>query len=894
MALTPGSKLGPYEIVGAIGAGGMGEVYRAKDTRLDREVAVKILSGELAKDADLRARFEREARAISALNHPNICTLYDVGHQDGTDFLVMELLEGESLAERLHKGALPVEQVLSVGQQIADALEKAHRSGIIHRDLKPGNVVLTKSGAKLLDFGLAKPRAAAAASAMTGAITRTTPVSPITQQGTVVGTFQYMSPEQIEGGEADARSDIFALGAVLYEMATGKRAFEGKSQLSVASAILEKDPEPISKIQPLTPPALEHVVETCLAKDPEERFQTAHDVKLQLRWIAEGGSSAVGVPAVKSTHRRHRERLAWAVAAVCLLAAAVIGGLYLQQSLAPSYSVHSYVLPPEKATFVFSEDQSGPAVISPDGRRIAFVARASGERMLWIQPLNSSTAQPMSGTGGAYYPFWSADSRYVGFFANGKLKKIEANGGPPQALCDAENGRGGAWNEDGTIIFAGSTLSGLQRVGAGGGSPSPLTTLQGGETSNRWPVFLPDGKHFVYFSHGSVSAESAVYVASLDHPDQRKLMFRNESSASYAAPGYLMWVRDGTLLAQKFNPRSQELSGDAMPLVEHVAVNTSTWRGVFTASENGVLLYQGGAISGGSQLAWYDRSGKAGDLVLPDSALYMSPQLSPDGKRLAVTIENDKGNYDIWVVDLERKTKSRITFDEKGANRPVWSADGKSIFYAGDWITTRKIVRRAADGTGEPEKILESAAVSMAPFSVSADGRYLAFNRTDMNNSNTKTDVYAVPLAGDRKPFPIMATTFVEVLPMISPNGKWVAYMSDESGKYEVYIRPFPSGEGKWQVSNGGGAVPLWRRDGKELVYTTFDQQLMSVEVGESGAGIVLGVSTPLFKYNAVSGTDGPFTMTGDAQRFVINRVNAEGVAQPLTLVTNWTADLKK
>jgi Tol biopolymer transport system component/predicted Ser/Thr protein kinase len=892
MALTPGSKLGPYEILGAIGAGGMGEVYRAKDTRLDREVAVKILSGELAKDPDLRARFEREARAISALNHPNICTLYDVGRQDGTDFLVMELLEGESLAERLHKGALPVEQVLSYGQQIADALEKAHRSGIVHRDLKPGNIVLTKSGAKLLDFGLAKPRAAAA-SAMTGAITRTTPISPITQQGTVVGTFQYMSPEQIEGGEADARSDIFALGAVLYEMATGKRAFEGKSQLSVASAILEKDPEPISKIQPMTPPALEHVVQTCLAKDPEERFQTAHDVKLQLKWIAEGGSSAVGVPAVKSSHRKHREWLAWGVAGLAIVAAALFGGIYLRDLMAPAYSVHSYVLPPEKASFVFSEDQSGPVVVSPDGRRIAFVARAGGERMLWIQPLNSPTAQPMAGTEGTFYPFWSYDSRYVGFFANGKLKKIEANGGPPQALCDAQNGRGGTWNADGVIIFSGSTLNGLMRVGAGGGVPTELSKLGPGETSHRWPTFLPDGKHLVYFSHANTSVDSAIYVTSLDHPEQRKLLFHNESGAGYVAPGYLMWVRDGTLMAQKFNLRTQELAGEAMPLAEHVAVNTSTWRGIFTASDNGVLLYQGGAISGGSQLAWYDRNGKAGDLALPEGALYLNPQLSPDGKRLAVTIENDKGNYDIWVVDLARKIKSRITFEEKGANRPVWSADGKSIFYAGDWIEKRRIVRRAADGTGQVEEVLDSTDVSTAPFSVSADGRYLAFNRTDTKGS-TKTDVYAVPLSGERKPFPIMATPYVEAVPIISPNGKWVAYLSDESGRFEVYIRPFPSGEGKWQVSNGGGGTPMWRRDSKELIYSTYDQQMMSVEIGESGAGIVLGIAKPLFKFNAVSGPDGPYTMTGDAQHFLINRVNLDNGSQPLTLVTDWTADLKK
>jgi len=599
------------------------------------------------------------------------------------------------------------------------------------------------------------------------------------------------------------------------------------------------------------------------------------------------------MPAVKATHRKLRERLLWAGLALCLLATLALGGLYLQQALAPSYSVHSYVLPPEKGTFVFSEDQSGPMVISPDGRRIAFVARSGGERVLWIQPLSSPTAQPMSGTEGAYYPFWSADSRYVGFFANGKLKKIEANGGPPQAICDAQNGRGGTWNADNTILFTGGTLEPILRVDAGGGTPVPVTKLQANDTSHRWASFLPDGKHFLYFVHRPLTGESSIYVTSLEHPEQSKLLLHNESNASYAAPGYLMFVRDGSLIVQRFNSRTQELSGNAMPLVEHVAVNTSTWRGIFTASDNGVLLYQGGALTGGSQLVWYDRNGKSGDLILPDADLYMSPHLSPDDKRLAVTIENDKGNYDIWIVDLQRKTKSRITFDENGANRPIWSPDGKWIYYAGDWVATRKIVRRAADGTGNAETILETPDVTVVPVSISDDGRYLAFNRVDPK-SKTRNDAWAVPLEGERKPFALVATPFVDVVPAISPNGKWFAYMSDESGRFEIYIRPFPKGEGKWQVSNGGSFLPMWRRDNKELVFSTLDSQMMSVDISERGAGIQLGVPRPLFRFNAVPASDGPFTMTSDARRFVINRVNIESVAQPLTLVTNWTADLKK
>jgi Tol biopolymer transport system component len=633
------------------------------------------------------------------------------------------------------------------------------------------------------------------------------------------------------------------------------------------------------------------VVRTCLAKDPDERFQTAHDLKLQLAWIAEGGSQA-GVPAPVAARRRHREWMAWLVAAVALVAAMVLGGMYLKDLLAPSYSVHSYVLPPEKATFVFSDDSSGPVVVSPDGRRLAFVARAGAGRMLWVQPLSSATAQPMAGTEGASYPFWSPDSRYVGFFAGGKLKKIDASGGPPQALCDAENGRGGAWNQDGVILLARSTLEGLSRVDAGGGTATPLTKVEPGETSHRWPFFLPDGKHFLYFAHATANDESAIYGASLEGKE-RKLLLHNASNAIYAAPGYLLFVRDGTLMAQRFNPRSLELAGDAMPAAEHVAVNSSTWRGIFTASGNGVLLYQGGAAAGGSQLVWYDHNGKPGDPVFPETGHYRQPALSPDGKRLAVTIENAQGSYDIWVADLERKTRSRITFDAKGDDGAVWWPDGKSLVFAGDWVGVPHIFRKAADGTGDREKLLETPEVREVPYSVSSDGRYLAYMRQDAK-SGTGWDAWALPLFGDRKPFPLVATRFVDVVPMISPDGKWLAYMNNESTRFEVYIRPFPEGAGKWQVSSAGGALPEWRKDGKELIFLSFDQQMMAVDVRESGAGVALGVPHPLFKFNAVSGPEGPYTMTADAQRFIINRVSNEGSPEPLTLVTNWTAELKK
>lgn len=517
MPLLSGTKLGPYEIVSPLGAGGMGEVYRARDTRLGRDVAVKVLPERFISSPDFRQRFEREARAISSLQHPHICVLYDVGHDDGAgEYLVMEFLEGESLAERLKRGKLPLAELLKIGMQIVDALDKAHRRGVVHRDLKPANIMLTKSGAKLMDFGLAKPAggtstlgSAAQAGApvapaplLSAAVTATGgggPISPITQAGTVVGTIHYMSPEQIEGKEADARSDIFALGATLYEMATGVRAFEGKSQFTVASAILEKDLEPVSKVRPMAPATLDLLVAQCLAKNPEERFQCAADAGVALKWISPvapvsppAGESPVGTPALQRA-------LPWTFAAAGVLAAIILGGLWLRLLTAPSSSVHAYILPPEKATF----DPYARAAISPDGRRIAFGATESGGRpRLWVQPLNSGTAHPLTGTEGATFPFWSPDSRYLGYFADGKLNKIDASGGPPQTICDAPTGRGGTWSQNGTIVFATGQAGPLMQVDATGGTPVAATVAEpgAGTVVHRLPWFLPDGRHFLYFS----------------------------------------------------------------------------------------------------------------------------------------------------------------------------------------------------------------------------------------------------------------------------------------------------------------------------------------------------------------------------------------------------------
>src|SRR5579859_1683946 len=909
MALTSGTRLGPYEIESPLGAGGMGEVYRARDTRLDRIVAIKVLNAQLVGSAELRARFEREAKIISQLQHPHICVLHDVGHEGAIDYLVMEFLQGESLAEQLRKGPLDADQVLTIAVEIADALEKAHRAGVVHRDLKPGNVMLTKSGAKLLDFGLAKPLGATVASGtgsgtspsvVAAALTQTmpspspSPATPLSTAGAVIGTVQYMSPEQIQGIEADARSDIFSFGVMLFEMVTGKRTFEGKTQASIVGQILAVDPPSVSTLRPQTPPGLDRVIRLCLDKDPDERIQTAHDLKLQLQAVAEAPPATPQSPTVAPARRTW---LSWAATGVLAVATIAFAVAYFQSPRAPQVSVHSYVLPPEKASYVLTGNSGGPPALSPDGLRIAFPAKgADGKQMLWIRPLNSAVAQPMSGTEGASYQFWSADSRYVAFFAAAKLHKVEAGGGPPQALCDAPSGRGGTWNSTGTIVFAPDTTTGLARVDAAGGTRVALSTVDAKETSHRWPDFLPDGNHLLYFAHGTTSADSGIYLAALDSKD-RKLLLHNDSNAIYAAPGYLLFVRDNTLVAQRFNLRSLALEGEAKPVADHVAVNTDIYRSILTASANGELLYQHGAAGGGSQLVWYDPSGKQGESVLPETADYYQPMLSPDASKLVFALENN-GIGDIWVLDLARHTKTRITFGPQYSSWPLWWPDGKSIvFNYGPSGTGDSLYRQNADGTGSKEKLLETPGITELPSSVSPDGRHIAYMRRDPK-SNTNLDIWALPMfpdkSGDQKPFPVVATNFADVTPSFSPDGKWLAYANNETGRQEVYIQPFPSGAGRWQVSTAGGSRPNWRKDGKELFFFSLDQQVMAVDVDQKGASLQLGTPHALFKAPTVSNGNGPYTVSADGKKFVMNTVLPQSITEPLTLITSWPADLKQ
>lgn len=878
----------------------MGEVYLARDTRLERNVAIKILPAHLSSSMELKARFEREARAASALKHPHICHLYDIGSQDGTAFLVMEYLEGVTLADRLRKGALPLKEMLVLGRQIAEALATAHRAGILHRDLKPGNVMLTASGAKLLDFGLAKASATVSgAAAVAGGMTPSTPTMTIaqlsfpakgvTQRGTVVGTFQYMAPEVLQGSEADARSDIFSLGCVLYEMVTGKPAFEGKSQLSVLTAILEKDPEPVSRIQPASPGELDHLLNACLEKNPEERFQTAHDVKMQLKWIAEASALA------QKPTGRGIAHVAWLLAGFSILLLLSVAG-YFAFSPHSMPVVRSHILPPPGTSFVTTIPTSGPPVISPDGTRLAFTARDDkGKVLLYIRQLDSLVSTPFPGSDDAMYPFWSPDSREIGFFADGKLKRISAAGGPPQTICDATNGRGGSWSKEGVIVFTPTASQAIWRVSANGGTPVAASKLDtaDGQNSQRWPWFLPDGKHFLFWARSSRGIqEHALFAGELGSLNAR-LIAKTESMAIYAS-GYLLFMRDQTLMAQPFNPRRVELTGEPVPVAEHVAINGGTNRPIFSVSENGTLIYQSGELGAGWNLSWLSREGKQIGSISPQDR-YFDPALAPDGTRLAVTVYGTQGTGDIWVFDLARGTKTRLTFGPTLQQAAVWSPDGKIIFYASNAKGPPHIYAKAADGGGSERPVLETSDAIEIPGGISPDGKYLICQRrTFAAGTQGSFGIWAVPLLGEQKPFPIVQTTFDNRLPQISPDGRWMAYQNSESGRNEVYITAFPTGGAKWQVSTTGGFQARWRHDGKELFFVNSTDDIMAVDVSTSSNAIKLGVPHVLFHAVGVQRLAGAYDVTADGRKFLLNSGNLKEDSEPMTLVQNWPEQLNK
>jgi Tol biopolymer transport system component/tRNA A-37 threonylcarbamoyl transferase component Bud32 len=894
MTLAAGNRLGPYEILAPIGAGGMGEVYKARDTRLERTVAIKVLPEHLSQNVDLRQRLEREAKAISALSHPHICGLFDVGEQEGTAYLVMEFLEGETVADRLGRGRIPTEQFLRFSIEIAGALDKAHKQGIVHRDLKPANIMITKSGVKLLDFGLAKLRAAGDLGASTNALsTFATEVSagqPLTERGTILGTFQYMAPEQLEGKEADARSDIFSFGAVLYEMATGQKAFAGKSQASLIASILEHEPPAISSVQPMVPPALDRVVKTCLAKEPDDRWQTAHDLESELKWIAQVGSQA-GVAAPVAARRKNRERLAWGAFAAAALAAALFAFGYVRRAPRP--------LAPVRATLPLPENMfSGEMALSPDGSRLALtLAKPGAQPQLWIRSLDAPAGLPVPDGENAFFPFWSPDGRFVAFFTgDGKLKRVDASGGGLLAICDAERGVGGAWNRDGTIVFAATPTSPLFRVPAGGGQPVAVTKLDASrhETAHRYPQFLPDGRHFLYMASNLTAPPNdpanAVRLGSLDGKDDRPLV-RVASNAAFAS-GYLFYATgERTLLAQKLD-KSFEPVGEPTPMAQRLG--GTGWAGLsnFTVSENGLLLCAPQFVAF-SQLLWFDRAGKqAGSIGEPTR--YLSPRLSPDGRRIAVdVIDAAKNAADTWLYNVEGGSGSKFAFGPGIANNsnPVWSPDGKRVAFASD----RKATNARPDIWVKPveggaEEILLENSDSNFPEDWSRDGRFLSVSTIPAQGIRIN-HVWVLDLGSKKKVMEAKeGGNNGAYNSRFSPDGRFLAYDSDESGRSEVYVVALPGPGGKWQVSAAGGSLPRWRGDGKEIFYISLDNKMMAVPL-ETTPGFHAGAPLPLFAVHPGAGT--VYDVAADGKRFLVNSLPADQGSPPLSLIVNWTSLLK-
>jgi Tol biopolymer transport system component/predicted Ser/Thr protein kinase len=876
----------------------MGEVYKARDTRLDRTVAIKVLPGELTSRNESRQRLEREARSISRLSHPHICTLYDIGHQDATDFLVMEYLEGETLQQRLQRGPLPTAQLLQHGVEITDALEKAHRQGIIHRDLKPGNIMLTKSGAKLLDFGLAKLRTEPVLAGLTK--TEAPTVENLTEEGALAGTLQYMAPEQLEGGEADARTDIFALGLVLYEMATGRPAFTGKSKASLIAAILSSEPEPINSLQHATPPALDRVVKKCFAKNADDRWQSAADLATELRWLGEAGSQAGSAgPAVGRP--KSRERVAWVLTAVLLVLAAAFGVGYFRRAPKQERAMHFSIAVPFPVRDL---------ALSPDGRFLAFIAPmpSRGGNLLWLHEIGSTTTASVTNAEGASYPFWSPDSRSIGFFADGKLKRIEAAGGPAQVLCDAPFGRGGAWNRDGVIVFAPNPggpgpSGGLVRVSAAGGAVTPVTEIpatnpHSANSSHRWPSFLPDGKHFVYSSVDFVDPRTeatAIYVAALDSKEQRRLV-TSISNAIYVPPGYLAFSRSGTLMAQRFDADRLQLTGDPFAVANDVEYLSTVARAVFSASQEGTLVYQTGSSAMSSQLQWFDRNGRRLAAVGAPAG-YANPRISPDGTKVALDIDDPQSfGVDVWIVDLRHGTPSRFTFANQDQT-PIWSPDGGRIL----WLSQRggglNIYVKSVTGSRTEDAIFTPPSPYVfvrAPNDWSRDGRWLLYTQS---RSDWTQQMWTLPITGEQKPNPFVHSQSSEKEGQFSPDGRWVAYASNESGRWQVYVAPFPGPGGKYQVSTNGGQQPRWRRDGKELFFLSPDKKLMAVPA-KVGATFEFGEPAVLFQTRAREplSSEEIFTydVSPDGQRFLINVNLEQADSPPVSIVLNWRDELRR
>lgn len=901
MKITAGTKLGRFEIRSLIGVGGMGEVYRATDPKIGRDVAIKVLPADFSADKDRVARFEQEAQAAGALNHPNILAIYDVDTQDGVLYVVSELLEGEELRARLDDGAIPLRKVTEYAQQIVSGLSAAHEKGIVHRDLKPENLFITNDDrVKILDFGLAKLREPDTNIHGSEDATR----RALTNPGVVMGTVGYMSPEQVRGLAVDHRSDIFSFGVILYEMLTGNRAFHGDSVVETMNAILKEDVDEFEDENRRIPPSFDKLMRRCLEKKPDQRFYSAHDLGFALEALSSpttsSGSSltttakALGdEPAAKSAWPG---RLAWVAAALFLLTTVLMSVLYFRRVEPRSPAMRFTLGPPDKTSFAEA------SAISPDGQQVAFITvGAAGVTSLWVRPLAFPEPRLLAGTEGALFPFWSPDSRSIGYFAGGKLRKIDAGGGPSQTLAEASatDPRGGTWAPDGTIVFAPNTLQPLMRVSSSGGPVSEVTKLdeEAGQTSHRWPSFLPDGKHFIYFGRGTQPERQGLYVSSVDSPGSKFLIAAGVTGTYSEAEGkgYLLFIRESTLMAQPFDARKLELSGEPVPIVQGVSCFPNdvgpTAYSAFSAGA-GHLVYRTGDRQT-TRLTWFERSGRALEAVT-EPGDYHEPTLSADGKKLLFGRREGTGNQDIFLMDFSRGSTTRLTFTPGAEASSIFSPDESQVVFYSDRSGDGEFYRKASSGAGNDELVMTGMKTPY-PDRWSRDGKYLLFEADD--GPKTKFDLWILPMTGDPKPFVYLNSEFQEAHAQFSPDGRWVAYASDETGRSEVYVQSFPISGGKWSISTAGGDQPQWRGDGKELFYLAPDRTLMAVPIN-SGTTFDPGRPAVLFQTSVpqtgLTDDRNNYTPTQDGQRFIVNSLVDAANAQPLTVVLNWAADMKK
>ena len=913
-----GGTISHYRITEKLGEGGMGVVYKAEDTKLDRTVALKFLAGHLLNDEEAKARFLREAKAAAGLHHPNICPVHEIDEAEGRTFLSMAFLEGEPLEARIERGPLSLKEALDIGRQIAEGLEAAHAKGVVHRDIKPANVMVDAKGhATIMDFGLA----------------RLTEASRLTRADQTMGTVAYMSPEQAQGMEVDSRSDIWALGIVLYEMVTGARPFKGEYDQALLYEIVHQEPEPLTGLRTGLPIELELLVDKCLAKDGSSRYQNAADLIVDLRTLAQklflgrsralsvtgavagGGATAHGRTTVHpgvadqtapANNRTRDARVSWGVAALAAVAALSVAFIHFTESGPPLEATRFSIQAPDGVRF-----RSHAAEISPDGRKLAFIGSSGpGAQLLWVRAMDSLEARPLAGTEGVVHPFWSPDSRFLGFFANNKLKKIDITGGAPQILCDAPSPRGGTWAQGpdgskGVIVFAPRATGPLQRVSDAGGEPIPVTTLGDAESgqgvSHRYPHFLPDGTHFLYAA-GLIGSRE-VYVASLDdrstqEPGSKRNvpLLRDHTTVRYAPPspghskGYLLFARDYSLMAQEFDPRRLELDGQPFPIAEGVRANAGANPSDFSVSQTGLLAYGGrGGVS--HQLVWFDRQGRRLGSV-GEPAAHGAISLSPDSDRVAVSLFAEAARTDIWIHDLDREVMSRFTFDPASEWTHAWSPDGARLAFS----STRgggsaDLYVKATSGAGQPELLLKTANVK-GPLDWSRDGSLLLFRE---QSPDTRWDLWVLPLEGNREPVPYIQTKFAESTGQFSPDDRWVTYVSDESGQSEIYVQPYPADGSKWQISTGGGLQPRWSADGKELFYLSADRRMMVVEV-EAQETFRPGVPSALFDVPEFNDLRPDifyhYDVSNDGRRFLIDVAAGESGRVPVTVVLNWQAEL--